>query len=578
MILPDTEAGWMKRKSIDRVKLHGIQYTPPELASFLAERMLECGKPLTITSVLDPACGDGGLLEAFVSAFPAKARKKLVLTGYETDPAAIDAARSRLASLGVRQVILHQKDFLTTEGVETIETPLFGKFVNDGATYDAIISNPPYVRTQILGSRRAQELSLRFGITGRVDLYHAFAIAMASVLKDGGVLGLLTSNRFLSVKSGQSLRRMLSETFSIRHVYDLGDTKLFSAAVLPAIVIATKGADATATGTYDRVYECRSNGCDHASAISHSSILAALTDRANEGVIRTPELYYKVERGALRTDRSGGAWSLATDATDSWLATVQENQSFTFGDIANVKVGIKTTADEVFLRSDWDSLPVNQMPEESLIHPLITHYEASRWHAVESGRSKQVLYPHENTHGKRRAIDITRFPKAARYLEVNRQRLEGREYVIKAGRKWYEIWVPHDPDEWAKPKMVWPDISEEPRFFMDQTGALVNGDCYWITLKESVAPEWLYLMLGVANSTLAVRFYDTVFHNKLYSGRRRFMTQYVSKFPLPHLENPLSKQIVAKTMKLVQGSGVRGKLESEVNELVWRSFGLGKEV
>ena len=63
---------------------------------------------------------------------------------------------------------------------------------------------------------------------------------MANVLKPGGTLALLTSNRFLTVRSGATLRRLLHTEFDLEAIYDLGDTKLFSAAVLPVIVMARK--------------------------------------------------------------------------------------------------------------------------------------------------------------------------------------------------------------------------------------------------------------------------------------------------------------------------------------------------
>lgn len=91
-----------------------------------------------------------------------------------------------------------------------------------------------------MGAKKAQELAQRFGLTGRVDLYQAFTKAIANVLKPGGIVGLLTSNRFLTVKSGAALRHLLRTEFELTAIYDLGDTKLFSAAVLPVIVVARR--------------------------------------------------------------------------------------------------------------------------------------------------------------------------------------------------------------------------------------------------------------------------------------------------------------------------------------------------
>ena len=161
-----------------------------------------------------------------------------------------------------------------------------------------------------------------------------------------------------------------------------------------------------------------------------------------------------------------------------------------------------------------------------------------------------------------------RYSKTRKYLQSHRQRLQGRKYVADSGRKWFEIWVPHQPADWAKPKIVWPDISEEPKFFLDSSGAIVNGDCYWIKLRDGVDPDWLYMMLAVANSKIATTFYDTVFHNKLYANRRRFMTQYVKEFPLPDLHSKIGKRIVGWAKKQVQKptSSREVKLETLVQE------------
>jgi hypothetical protein len=214
-------------------------------------------------------------------------------------------------------------------------------------------------------------------------------------------------------------------------------------------------------------------------------------------------------------------------------------------------------------------------PETELLRPLLTHFEANRWSADRGKEGKRVLYPHVVRDGKRVPVDLDAYPRAAAYLAAHEARLRRRKYVLDSGRRWYEIWVPHHPDDWRKNKVVYPDISEHPRFFLDTTGAVVNGDCYWITLNDGVQPDWLLLLLAVANSTLVTRYYDAVYHNKLYSGRRRFMTQYVGGFPLPPLEAPCGKKIVRLASRLVRAGKASDLAEREIDGLVWEAFGLG---
>lgn len=545
-------------------KRNGIHYTPARLARFLAEQTARFVDPnCEQMDILDPACGDGRLLSSLLTALPFPSDDVRVL-GFDTSLDAVKNTRTTLAGFELEQALVRQADFLGW----ICGDPLFGSCTESDptASFDCVIANPPYVRTQVLGGKRAQLLARKFGLTGRVDLYQAFAFGICQVLRPGGVLGLLTSNRFLTVHAGAAMRQLLAEQFAVKAIFDLGDSKLFDAAVLPVVVIATKNPCADHGGCeFHRVYS---------SAASHQAqpcddLLGALAD-GTTGQIHSPEGYFHVERGQLTKREGHGAWSLGNKNTAVWLAQVRENQVHSFADVAEIKVGIKTTADKVFIRDDWDTGGPDLRPEPQRLHPLLTHHVARRW-SRDQPVGKQVLYPYDLGQSRRTIISRARNPKTFAYLEQHREQLESRKYVIESGRQWFEIWVPHRPVDWAYPKIVWPDISEQPRFYLDTTGAIVNGDCYWIKLREGVEADWLYLMLAVANSTVATRFYDTMFHNKLYAGRRRFMTQYVKEFPLPRIATDTGRQIVSVVKQLVARPSKR--LETHCERLVQVAFG-----
>lgn len=550
-----------------------MHYTPSALADFLAARLTATlrGHDGEI-SVLDPACGDGQLLAAFIEQMAPGQRSKVRATGYELDPVAAGRARDRLLGLGALAVTIQVGDFL--DATDTQSDSLFGE-PRERVTFDAVISNPPYVRTQTLGAAKAQKLAQQFGLTGRVDLYHSFAIAMTLALRPGGALGLLTSNRFLMIQSGAAMRRLLRSEYAIHEVFDLGDTKMFGAAVLPAIVVATRGtARSERRATFSRVYELRGK----AATLSEPANPLDYLREGRSGVVQHNGSRYEVKVAALAAPSDPAKpWTAECDVSRSWLGAVEAQQATTFGDVANIRVGIKTTADSVFIRDDWHLLPEEQQPEPDLLRPLVTHGVKARWLMSDNGAVQQrVLYPHEQRDGERkRAVDISKFPRASAYLAAHRERLESRKYVIDAGRKWYEVWVPQSPSEWRLPRLVFPDIAEHPRFFLDRSGAIVNGDCYWITLREGVPEETLLLMLGIANSTFITRYYDLRFHNKLYAGRRRFMTQYVREFPLPEVRSPEARAIIeAVGAACAADADDVAEHEARVSELVWTCFGL----
>ena len=110
---------------------------------------------------------------------------------------------------------------------------------------------------------------------------------------------------------------------------------------------------------------------------------------------------------------------------------------------------------------------------------------------------------------------------------------------------------------------------------MDLSGAVVNGDCYWLSPNDKQT-DILWLALAVANSKFIEEFYDHSFNNKLYSGRRRFITQYVEKFPLPDPKTKIAKDIISITKSIYKQS-VKSDFqdkEFELNKLVYKAFGL----
>ena len=138
-----------------------------------------------------------------------------------------------------------------------------------------VISNPPYVRTKTRGARAAQILGERYGLTGRVDLYQVFAVAMIQALRSEGALGLLCSNKFLTNRAGASMRRVLLKELEIEELVDLGDTKLFHAAVLPVIVSGRRSTDRSdGVALFRSVYAVKQG--DVSDSISVSSVVAAL--------------------------------------------------------------------------------------------------------------------------------------------------------------------------------------------------------------------------------------------------------------------------------------------------------------
>ncbi len=553
-------------------KAGGATYTPKILADFVARQIVETAGRLPaerLLRILDPAVGHGELLVSLLQHLVDRPCLKVEVCGFETNPEALRTATERLRQEFPGVALSFAPGNFLESVLERVGIDgnygLFDRAIPE--TYDLIIANPPYVRTQIMGTTRARHLAKQFGLAGRVDLYYAFILGMSQVLKPQGVAGIIVSNRFMTTRSGASVRQALFERFNIRHAWDLGDTKLFDAAVLPAVLLAEgKNGHELKVPTFTSIYQTTKPATGTA-----KDPIAALDA---EGVIEVADgRHFQVRHGTLNTSGTPqGVWRIATDAVDSWLATVDTNSWGTFGDIGKIRVGVKTCADKVFIRNDWQDMPAAERPE--LLKPLVTHHAARRFKSLSPDRPSQILYPHEMMQGRRRAVNLASYPRSQAYFETHRHTLERRQYVVESGRQWYEIWVPQQPDAWGHPKLVFRDITEQPTFWIDLDDSVVNGDCYWLICQYPDQTDLLWLAAAVGNSSFIERFYDLRFHNKLYAGRRRFITQYVEKFPLPNPHKPLGKAIIAKAKQIYESlpSPEAAQLHEELDVMVWTAL------
>lgn len=542
-------------KNESEQKSSGAIFTPRPMARVLSSEMISAyaGDLPASISVLDPAVGEAELLVSFVEEVRQRyPNVSIRVVGYDINPSSCETARSKLReAFQDVEVDIRCQDFLARLG-------------KDVEKFDFVIANPPYIRTQILGAEKAQELARKCGLSGRVDIYYSFLVSTGLLLRQNGVAGYITSNKFLSIKSGSPVRKFMLENYRLFSVRDYGDTRVFeNAAVLPCTIVFGMGETTDFRSVrFTTIYEERSGE----SATDAISLFDHVDD---EGLYRLSDgRVLRYRQGSLNPCKPGDVWTLSSNEIRDWLKQVDSNTWMRLSDLGKIRVGIKTTADNVFIGDNWGD--ASQKPE--LLKPLVTHRDAGKI-LPETNCHWQVLYPHRTEHGKRKVVEIDDYPNSKTYLERHRDQLEGRKYVIEAGRRWYEIWVPQNPAAWNHRKIVFRDISETPQFWYDDTGAVVNGDCYWIDIDTSVPDDVVYLALAVANSSFIEKFYDLKFNTKLYSGKRRFMAQYVEQFPLPTTNSVPSRKAISLVASMVKGERkVSPEGISELNGLVEEMF------
>lgn len=519
----------MEKKAMSKeyIKTKGVHYTPNELSFYMAELLvdqyLSSHTAEGTLKIMDPACGDGELLVA-ISYILREKNILFEIYGVDTNKEELDVAKKRLKELDIKlhafkcDYIKNYKNFLD---------------------FDMVIANPPYVRTQNIDSKTIDVGE--FSLGGRFDLYQVFFSAITQSLKDTGVICIITSNKFMFNKAGEKTRKFLKDNYLIDFIIDLGDTKLFKASVLPAIFLGEKMAVRDEKNIKAvRVYETGEE-------VNSKETLFDAIKKQTDSVIKYNGHNYSIECGTIGFVDNKSPWAIIPSNKASWVNKIVNKKYCVLGDWANVKVGIKTTADKVFIKKDISDF---KKIEPELIHEMIFSKNSSKWFKNDD-KQRFILYPYVVTDGKQSVIDLEDYSSADAYFKKNRKVLKSRKYFKNSKKQWYEIWVSHSLDEFRREKIVVPDISSEPRFLYDDKGLLVDGNCYWIVLKEHVPKDHIFLILGLCNSKFMEEYHDLIFQNKLYSGKRRYVSQYINNYPMIDPNSKEARKIISAVKNIV---------------------------
>ena len=481
------------------IKKNWATFTPKALSDFVSNEIFKFyEKNWKKLDILDPACGDWSLLKSIWNNLEKNRGCHFDLTGYDINDEYLSNAKKELSNFNS---FFENRNFIDSNF--------------ERKKFDIIIANPPYVRTQLIWKERSQHLSKKYWLDWKIDLAYAFVAEMVEHIKDWWIIWIILSNKFIYNKTWKTLRNIILKEFEVLNVVDFWDTKLFDASVLPCVLILRKW-NSTCKPIFTKIYETEIH---QTKTLTDRSIFDIAWD-IDEYTTEWDNKYYLVQNWKLQTSKD--TWLLVTKNDQKIIDLMHINSHKLIWDLADVKVGVKTTADSVFIMNKESAKKYNF--EQPYTYDLIQNNDLKKYNIWES--KSTILYPYnkDNT-----IIDLNNFKNLKKYFFSHKKRLSSRSYVIEAGRKWFEIRVPHKLKKFRKNKIVFPDISTEIKAGIDKKWRIVNWNCYWLPIED----RYIYFVLWILNSQIINWYYDVMFNNRLYAWRKRYMTQYIKKIPIP---------------------------------------------
>jgi len=393
--------------------------------------------------------------------------------------------------------------------------------------FDAVIGNPPYVRQEMLAPIKPYLEAHYAAYHGAADLYVYFYELGLQLVKPGGRLSFVVTNKWLKANYGEPLRKLFAERAWVESIVDFGHAKqiFVDADVFPSIIVVRKPDSGT----------------------SPDLVRACSIPREQLRIDDLSRQISSVGFDLLRASLDSSAWMLEPPQVIDLMAKIQ-SVGVPLRDFARSRPyrGVLTGFNEAFvIDSDTRARLIAEDPRSTdLIRPYVRGEDIKRW-APEWANTWMIF--------ARRGIDITAYPAIENHLERFRRRLEpkprdwtGGEWTgRKAGAyKWFEIQDTTEYwPEFDKPKILYQEIQFHSWYAFDDTRLLANNKCFFIPTES------LYL-LGVLNSPLMW------WHNFRY---------------LPHMKDEALSPVAFKMEVLpvaVPSDEIRASVEAAVRQLI----------
>jgi adenine-specific DNA-methyltransferase len=255
---------YAKTVTIQHKKDNGQFFTPTEIAHFMAGLAKQVKEKFKI---LDPGCGTSILSSSLIETIAKHndSLKEIELVVYETDQNILPYTQAVLDYLGqwLKKYKINFKSTLDTNDFVLenkdcfqVSATLFSEPKN--ATYDIVISNPPYFKISKDDKRATVAKSI---VWGQPNIYSIFMMVATKLLKEGGELIFITPRSFASGNYFRAFREAFFQEIEIEHIHLFGSrTDTFDRDSVLQETLILKGKKQKLNGILPSILVTHSNG------------------------------------------------------------------------------------------------------------------------------------------------------------------------------------------------------------------------------------------------------------------------------------------------------------------------------
>lgn len=369
--------------------------------------------------------------------------------------------------------------------------------------FDVVIGNPPYVQLQSLGEVSDVYAQCGYETYNKsADLYCLFTEKGYSLLKTGGVQSFIMPNKWMLVSYGKELRKFMSKT-DLLQIINFGDVQFFDEATIYVCIFVTRKSDKRD----DKVLALSLNKKTYHGDFLHE----------------VPE-----QLASYPAETFGEAeWIIQPKAHLNILQKMQNGTAIKEMPISIYR-GILTGYNDAFFidGATKDKLIAEDPKSAELIHPLLRGRDIQAWYT--SNDNQYLINPHNGLPKEKIApISIEDYPAIKQHLEPFFTKLSKR---LDKGVSPYNLRNCDYIKEFAKPKIMYPNMTSIFPFTYDENGFYGNDKTFMITANDATVN--LKFITAIFNSKLCKLW---IWYNcpELQGGTREIRKVYFENFHIP---------------------------------------------